>query len=319
MVVLTNRFFAPHAGALAAALLLSTGLWAGAALAQSSGTEAASDATAETEAPGPDMVVATVNGEEIVLGELEIQYQNLPQQYQQAPMQMLFPQLMSLAIDNKLLSNQATAAGLEEDEEVQRILAIAKQQVLREYYLARLVEEGVTAETIQARYDEMAAEPGFSFEEMRARHILVEEEETAKAIIEELDGGADFAELAKEKSTGPSGPRGGDLGYFQRGQMVPVFEAAALALEPGNYSAEPVKSDFGWHVILLEDKRFNTPSLEETEPQIRDELSRELITAELATLRADADIERFGLDGEPLDDGSEADASDSEEEAEATE
>jgi peptidyl-prolyl cis-trans isomerase C len=120
-------------------------------------------------------------------------------------------------------------------------------------YCSDQVVESISASDVKARYDkEVAATP--PEEEISARHILVEAEEEAKALITELDAGKDFAELAKEKSTGPSAGNGGDLGYFTKGRMVPEFEAAAFALEKGQYGKEPVKTQFGWHVIKVEER-----------------------------------------------------------------
>ena len=114
-----------------------------------------------------------------------------------------------------------------------------------------------------------------SREEIKARHILVEAEDTAKAIIEELKGGADFVELAKEKSTGPSGPNGGDLGWFTADVMVPEFSQAAMELKPGEITLAPVKTQFGYHVILVEDRRQQTPpSFEEMKDQLTQDMPR---------------------------------------------
>ena len=128
---------------------------------------------------------------------------------------------------------------------------------------------------MKARYDaEIANFPTET--EVSARHILLETEEAAKEVIAELDGGADFAELAKTKSTGPSGPSGGDRGYLGKGRMVPEFEAAAFALEKGAHSAEPVKTQFGWHVIKKEDERESQPpSYDQVKDQIRQLVAQE--------------------------------------------
>jgi peptidyl-prolyl cis-trans isomerase C len=257
-------------------------------------------AIAQSENPS-EIVVATVNGEEIYLSELQAQYASLPDQYRQVPMAMMFDQLISLSVDNRLLTNEAESAGIEDDEDVQKVLAAARAQVLREAFLNKMITDRVTEEALQARYEEKKADPTFSYEEVRARHILVEDEETANDVIGELDGGADFGELAQERSTGPSGPNGGDLGYFQKGQMVPPFAEAAFTIEPGSYGSEPVETQFGWHVILVEDKRMTTPSFEETEQSLREELTREIVTAELDALREEATVERFDMEGNPIE------------------
>ena len=135
-------------------------------------------------------------------------------------------------------------------------------------------------------------------EEVRARHILLETSEDAVAVIGELDAGGDFVALAKERSTGPSAPQGGDLGYFSAEQMVGPFAEAAFALEPGSHSAEPVETRFGFHVIMVEDRRTKpVPSFEEMEPQIREELSGQAVQDVLLGLREGAEIETEDLDG----------------------
>jgi peptidyl-prolyl cis-trans isomerase C len=157
----------------------------------------------------------------------------------------------------------------------------------------------MTDDSLRTRYEEyLAANPPVS--EQRARHILVANEDEAREVIVKLDGGADFAELAKEISTGPSGERGGDLGYFTAEQMVPEFSTAASALEPGQYSKDPVQTQFGWHVIMLEDRRDVAPaSFEEMEPQLRQDFTRENVEIVLKELRDKATVE-ITPDGESL-------------------
>jgi len=128
---------------------------------------------------------------------------------------------------------------------------------------------------------------------VRARHILVKDKAEAEAVISELQGGADFAELAKKRSTGPSGPNGGDLGYFPRGAMVPAFESAAFALEAGSFTQTPVQTQFGWHIILVEEKRIaEAPTIEELAPQLRQNLISQNLGRLLDSLRSNARIER---------------------------
>lgn len=134
-------------------------------------------------------------------------------------------------------------------------------------------------------------------EEIKARHILVASEVEAKAIIAELNNGADFASLAKQKSTGPSGPNGGDLGYFMRGAMVPSFENAAFGLEVGSHSASPVQTQFGWHVIKLEDRKISqAPSFDELRGQLQTNLANQALSRIIESLRAPASISRLSFD-----------------------
>ncbi|MBT5297433.1 MAG: hypothetical protein HOB37_00240 [Rhodospirillaceae bacterium] len=163
------------------------------------------------------------------------------------------------------------------------------------------MSEGITEDAVRARYDKMVAGKSGA-EEVHARHILVKTEDEAKAIIKDLKGGADFETLAKEKSTGPSGPNGGDLGFFAKGQMVPAFEKAAFGMDKGEVTDEAVKTQFGYHVIKVEAKRKSeAPSFEKMEQQLRTELSQEKATTFVASLRKGAKIERFDLEGKPLE------------------
>ena len=246
--------------------------------------------------------MARVNGTEIRQSVVLEMAGRLPAQYQ-ANLQAVMPLLLERAVDFQLLSDAGRAAGLADDAEVKDRLLQAETNIIRDVYLERQIDDSVTEAQVVARYEQMIAENPPK-PEIRARHILVESEEDALAVIAELNGGADFAELAKERSTGPSGPQGGDLGYFQAEQMVPEFSQAAFALEPGSYSSEPVQTQFGFHVIKVEDQReTEAPVLEELEPEIRSTLAGEAVEGVVAGLRADADIEIVQAeeegDGEP--------------------
>jgi peptidyl-prolyl cis-trans isomerase C len=190
---------------------------------------------------GDDPLVATVNGEKIYRSEVLETAESLPPQYQQQ-LDEVFPALVNRLVDFRLLA--VAAAGLAKDEEVLSRLAELEQNIIREVYLERKIDERVTDEALRGRYDKMIAENPAE-PEVHARHILLEDEAAAKEVIVALDGGADFAELASERSTGPSGPQGGDLGYFTQEQMVPEFAQVAFAMEAGSYTNEPVQTQFG--------------------------------------------------------------------------
>lgn len=258
---------------------------------------------AHAQEPGPseDPVVAVVDGAEVHRSDVEAVARALPEQYRQVPLPQMYGMLLDRAIDFRLLANAAEGQDLADDPDVQAALAKARANVLRDAYIRQQIDEGTTPEKLQARYDEIKDDEDFTQPEVHARHILLGSEDEAKQVITELDGGADFAALAEERSVGPSAPNGGDLGYFRRGQMVPEFAEAAFALEPGKYTEEPVQTQFGWHVIEVLDRRTGAPSFEETEPRLRQELAREIVTALVADLRDDAEIERFNLDGSPME------------------
>ncbi|MEO1155543.1 MAG: peptidylprolyl isomerase, partial [Pseudomonadota bacterium] len=157
--------------------------------------------------------------------------------------------------------------------------------------------EALTDEALQAAYDETygSVEPETEF---NASHILVETEEEARALIEELDGGADFAALAQEHSTGPSGPNGGSLGWFGMGMMVPPFEAAVVELEPGSFSEDPVQTQFGWHVLILNETRLkDAPALEAVRDELAAQVQRQAVDARVAELTEAADVTRADITG----------------------
>ena len=255
------------------------------------------------EAPA-DMVVATVNGDPITASDLALAAAEFGDQLGQVPPDRRDAALLDLVINIRLASVAANKAGLENEPAVMRRLALARDRTLYSEYLRTKFIAAVTEEAVKARFEEELAnfQPQ---EEVRARHILVKTEEEAKAIIARLDAGEDFAEIAKEVSLDPgSGQSGGDLGYFKRGQMVKPFEDAAFDLKPGKYTKKPVQSDFGWHVILVEDRRKEPPPTFESQAQrIQQDLIRETFDAEIEALRETAKIEINGSDDTTSPDG----------------
>lgn len=252
---------------------------------------AAQSAQGEAESKS-NPVVAVVNGEEIRHDEVMAQAEQLPAQYRQR-IDTIFPQLIDRMVDMQLAAQAAEDAGMADSEEVKARMAELRQQVMRDVYLQQKVDAYITEERLRAKYEAYVEKEGGQ-DEVKASHILVENEDKAKELIAKLDGGADFATLAKEHSTGPSASKGGDLGFFAKGQMVPAFEKAAFALDTGTYTAEPVKSDFGWHVIKVMDRRTKQPkSFEEMKPKLRQQLQREAVQETLAGLREGAEIETF--------------------------
>ncbi|MCB2100517.1 MAG: peptidylprolyl isomerase [Rhodobacterales bacterium] len=242
-------------------------------------------------------VVATVNGVEIRDSEVRDARTRLPQQYQQLPMEVVFPLLLNSLIDTHIIAAAGRAQGLGETDEVKDALAKIEDQLIQRVYLRDYLAKAVSDADLHKLYDARVAEMADK-EEVRASHILLESEEDAKAVIAELDGGADFAELAKTKSTGPSGPNGGDLGYFEAERMVPEFAQAAFAMDVGTYSKEPVKTQFGWHVIKVVDRRkAPPPSFEELEDELRVQAQQDAGAKHIEELRKTAEIKRFNADG----------------------
>ena len=234
-----------------------------------------------------DTVVATVNGNDITGADLRAAAAALPQQYQALPPEQLLQGLVEQLVRQRAVID---AAGEETPEITAQVEALRRNLVAQAAVEAHLAD-AISDEEVQAAYE--AGIAGFEPQpEYRASHILLETEEDAQAVAAELEGGADFAELARERSTGPTGPRGGDLGWFGAGQMVPEFEEAVKALEPGAVSA-PVQTQFGWHVIKLDETRESSPpALEEIRPQIEETLRGGAVQSYVDGLLAEADVTR---------------------------
>ncbi|WP_305989498.1 peptidylprolyl isomerase [Roseibium sp. MMSF_3544] len=241
--------------------------------------------SASLSAQEPGDVVAKVGDAEITEADIAFAAQDLGQQLQRFPPAQWRQILLDVVVDMELLAQAARQDGLDQDPDFKKQLAFLELQALRNAYIAQKIDGAISDEDMQAAYDKEYADYEGP-EEVNARHILVSDKAEAEALIKELDGGADFVELAKEKSTGPSGPNGGDLGYFGQGQMVKPFEDAVFALEPGDYTKEPVETQFGWHVIKLEDKRRQEkPAFEQVVGELRQQLIREKYEAKMAELK----------------------------------
>ena len=258
------------------------------------GPLAAADKKAE------DPVVAVVDGTKIRLSDVKDIRESLPEQYKAMPLEMIYPGLLNMMIDTKLVAAQGRKQKLNADPAFKERLARIEEQLLENAAIEKHLAAAVTDEAVKTRYDSFVKDFAGKTE-VRARHILVDAEDKAVAAIAELKKGADFAELARKSSTGPSGPPGGDLGYFAEGQMVPEFSKAAFALEKGKFTESPVKTQFGWHVIKVEDRRqAKAPALDEVQQELRTELSRDARIKFVEALRKDAKIERFNADGTPM-------------------
>ena len=222
--------------------------------------------------PGPDTVVATVGGEPITEADLAFAAEDIGADISQIPQDQLRAVLLAQMIDIKLMAQAGSAQGLKDDPLFKLRLTYLTDRALRRAYSKAAISDTITPEAIKAEYEkQVAAIP--SEDEIHARHILVSTEEDAKAIKAQLDGGADFIELAKTKSIEPNAAQsGGDLGYFKRGVMVKPFADAAFAMQVGQIS-DPIQTQFGWHIIKVEDRRpAAKPTLEEMSQQIGQQL-----------------------------------------------
>ncbi len=235
--------------------------------------------------------VAMVNGSPITRQQLEMAMGELGPQFSRIPEDKRDAAALAALIEIKLMSGKARTAGLDQDEEFQRSIAFMTERALHGFYMQKQLADGISDDDVQALYDERVADMPKQ-QEVKARHILVKTKEDAEAVIAELEGGADFETVAKEKSTGPSGPSGGDLGYFRAGQMVPEFEKAAFDLDAGAITEEPVQTQFGFHVIKVEDKRdVQPPAFDQIKDQLRNELLVKRYTETVKTERDEASVE----------------------------
>jgi len=287
-------------GALVAFLLATAALAPAMAQETQPAPAAPAGQAAQPAGPPPDTVVAVINGKKLTRADVIASAQTLPAEYQ-SKIDAIFPALIDRLVDLTLLAEEGRKQNLQDDPEVKARIEQVTNQVIQEVLIRRHLQTMMTEDAIKARYDKFVTEQPAQVE-IRASHILVATEDEAKDIIRQLDGGADFATLAKEKSTDPSAKQnGGDLGYFTAGEMVPEFSQAVFAMEKGESSKAPVKSQFGWHVIKVVDKRQKPPpSLEESHGHIEELLSGELLTAYLTSLRSTATVEKFNPDGTPI-------------------
>jgi peptidyl-prolyl cis-trans isomerase C len=277
--------------ACAAALALPA-----AAAAQESGGDTADGQTGDA-----NPVVAVVNGEEIRYDEVVESARQLPRQYQQQ-FSRIFPALLDRMVDMRLLGGAALESDVQETEAFQERMQEVREQVAREVWLNQKIEDYITEERLRAAYEDYKKNNPPQ-QQVKASHILVEDQELAQDLIKQLDEGAKFADLASEHSTGPSGKEGGDLGFFGEGEMVEPFSKAAFELEVGEVTDAPVKTQFGWHVIKVTDTRTQEPdSFEEMKPQLRQQLQQEAVEQLVADLRDDAEVETFPERREQVED-----------------
>ena len=250
------------------------------------------NSSSEAPASASDPVIARVNGVDIKQSDLALAEEDVGADMQAASPEAKREHLISYLADIIMVTQAADKKNLADDPDFKRRLAFLRSKLLMGYELQQEAKTALTDEALKQTYDE-AVKSMSGQEEVRARHILVEGEDEAKAIIEQLKGGADFAKLAKEKSKDPGAAEGGDLGYFTKDQMVPEFADVAFKMYPGQLS-NPVKTQFGWHVIKVEDKRIKQPpEFEKVKDQIEAYLARKVQSDFIAKLRQSAKVERF--------------------------
>lgn len=249
-------------------------------------------------AQAEDGVAAIVDGEKIYTKDVSKAIESLP--IKDAKTEEVYPLVLEQIINEKLIDNATTDAKITESEDYKKRLDIIRAQLAKQMYLESAVKDKISDKAVKAEYDKFKkANKGKT--EVHARHILVPTEEEANQVIKDLDGGAKFEDLAAKRSSGPAAANGGDLGYFAEEEMVPEFSKAAFALKKGEYSKKPIKTNFGYHVIKVEDKRERkVPEMEQVEMAIRNKLGQEALQELADDLRTSAKIEKFDLNGKPM-------------------
>ncbi|MDR3437601.1 peptidylprolyl isomerase [Telmatospirillum sp.] len=247
-----------------------------------------------------DPVVASINGKEIHRSAVVQAQQAIPQ-LRQMPLEMVYEQLLDHVVTAQLLLDQAKQQKLDDDPQVKAALEEAHARVLQQAYLAKRVEADITEDAIKQRYEEFKKTVPPK-EEVKVRHILVDTEAEAKKVLADLKSGVKFEDEAKAKTIDPSGKtNGGDLGYIGKDDTVKEFSEAAFKLKPGEVSKTAVKSQFGYHVIKVEDRRIAPPpSYDEAKGSIKNELAQKDVQKVIDSLKSSAQIKKFNPDGSPL-------------------
>ena len=248
-------------------------------------------------APVGDPVVGSVNGEKIMRSDVMREMESMPPQFSQFPVETLWPSLLDRVIDRKLIAAAATNDGLPKDPEYQARMKDLGDRVLEQMYLEQRMQKQITEAAMQKRYAEMIAKvPAVT--RVHARHILVKTRDEAVDILRDLAKGGDFAAIAKAKSQDGSAQAGGDLGWLTKDQVVGPFGDAAFAMKKGETSKAPVQTQFGWHIIRIDDIQADyKPSYDEKREEIQEALMQEVETAERARLRNGVKVERMTPDG----------------------
>ena len=268
-----------------AALLLVLPIAAGCSKDSSSSSEPQASSAA-------DPVVARVNGVDIRQSDLALAEEDLGADMQSVSPEARREHLISYLADIIMVNQAAEKKKLADNPEFKRRLAFLRNKLLMGYELQEEAKSAATDEALHQTYNDAVKSIGGQ-EEVRARHILVDSEDEAKTLLDQIKGGADFATIAKEKSKDPGAAEGGDLGYFTKDQMVPEFAEVAFKMYPGQLS-NPVKTQFGWHIIKVEDKRTKQPpEFDKVKDQIEAYLARKSQSEFISKLRQSAKIERF--------------------------
>ncbi len=238
-----------------------------------------------------DTVYAVVNGQNITGKDVNVVIKTLPPQIQSSPASQVLPMLVNQMANDRLVDELAAKDNLADDAKVKERMAAVQKQLVRERFVEKQLDGKTTDAALKKKYEELlTANP--PQQEVHARHILVKDEQTAKDLIAKLEKGEDFAKLAKENSIDPSKDNGGDLGYFTKTMMVKEFGDAAFAMKKGEYTKTPVKTQFGYHIIKVEDVRMQEkPKFDTVKDQVKGQLNQDLIRQMIDDLRQKNKVE----------------------------
>ncbi len=245
-------------------------------------------------------IIATVEGQKIYESDFQAAYDQLSQEIRSEKIEDLYPYILERIIQQKLITKIGRDSGLAKNKNVIKRLKKFEDQLIFEAYIANMADKKINQNDIRKEYDIYIAKLPEQ-EEVKVSHILLDSEDEARKIITRIGNGEDFSKLAKKYSKGPSREFGGDLGYFTKGRMVPEFEHVAFALAANRYSIDPVKTQYGWHIILVKDKRIaKKPNFQQMQPIIRNKM-REALAASIANnLVKEANVTRFDMTGKPM-------------------
>ncbi|MFT9095596.1 MAG: peptidylprolyl isomerase [Gluconobacter cerinus] len=292
-----------------AALLAGTSVAASTAFAAPAPAPAATaPAAAPAPAANPDMLIATVNGSKITLGDVQRAAGNLPPQARQIQPSVLIPLIVNQLVDQKAVQIAAYKEGLRRKPEVKAAMDAAAANALQNAYLEEKVGPLVTDSTLHDFYQTHYANKKPE-EEIHARHILVDSEAQAKDIIAQLNKGADFGKLAAQlsKDKGSAGANGGDLGWFKKADMLPAFSAAAFAMKPNTISQTPVHTQYGWHVIqVLATRTAPIPTFDQVHDQVRQELIRDKVRDIVQNAESQVKVVHYDAQGKVIPDAAPA-------------
>lgn len=263
-------------------------------------TATQTDAAQQPAVAGPgNPVIAKVNGKDVLKSDVDAFLATVPEQMKQIPADQLFTLAQEQVVTSTILDAKIAGSDIASSQEYKDKLAEVEKQLARGIFMQRELEKSVTEEAIKKAYDEHVSKLP-KIEETKASHILLKDEAKAKEVIEKLNAGAKFEDLAKELSEDKASDTG-DLGYFAKTDMVPEFAEAAFSMAPGSLSKEPVKTQFGWHVIKIADRRVRpTPELKELRPVLESEVRRQNMEKLMKDLRAGATVELFDATGKPV-------------------